>query len=104
MRRTIRKAAPESVEAISYGIPTFKLDGRNLVHFAGWKNHIGFYPTPAAMKAFGKELSRYKGGKGSLQFQLDEPIPFDLIRKIVAARVQEIGLQHKAANRPKGKG
>jgi uncharacterized protein YdhG (YjbR/CyaY superfamily) len=90
VRRTIRSAAPDAVEAISYGIPTFKLDGRNLVHFAGWKKHVGFYPTPSLSKTFGKELSRFKGGKGSLQFPLDETVPFDLIRRIVVARVQEI--------------
>jgi uncharacterized protein YdhG (YjbR/CyaY superfamily) len=101
VRRTVVSAAPESVEAISYGIPTFKLDSKNLVHFAGWKNHIGFYPTPSATKKFGKELSRYKGGKGSLQFPLDEAIPFDLIRRIVVFRVQEIRAGVKAVAKKK---
>jgi uncharacterized protein YdhG (YjbR/CyaY superfamily) len=101
VRQTIRNATPESVEAISYGIPTFKLDGRNLVHFAGWKNHVGFYPTPSMTKAFGKELSRFKGGKGSRQFPLDETIPFDLIRRMVVARVREIKSQRQIKNTSK---
>jgi uncharacterized protein YdhG (YjbR/CyaY superfamily) len=89
MRQTVRKAAPEAIEAISYQMPTFKLNGKNLVHFAGYKNHIGFYPVPSGIKAFKKELSRYKGGKGSVQFPLDKPIPYDLVRKIVMFRVSE---------------
>jgi len=89
MRRTIRKAAPEAVEAISYQMPKFKLHGRNLVHFAAWKNHIGFYPQPSGALAFEKELRRYKRAKGSVQFPLDEPIPFDLVEKMVIFRVQE---------------
>jgi uncharacterized protein YdhG (YjbR/CyaY superfamily) len=89
MRQTIRKAAPEAAEAIRYQMPTFKLNGKNLVHFAGYKNHIGFYPVPSGIKAFKKELSRYKGGKGSVQFPLDKPIPYDLVRKIVMFRVSE---------------
>ena len=88
MRQTIRKAAPHAVEAISYQIPTFKLNG-NLVHFAAFKNHIGFYPTSSGTKAFKKELSHYKGAKGSVQFPLDEPIPYDLVKKIVKFRVKE---------------
>jgi uncharacterized protein YdhG (YjbR/CyaY superfamily) len=89
MRQTIRKAAPGSVEGISYGIPTFKMNGKNLVHFAGWKNHIGFYPAPSSMSTFSKELARYKAGKGSVQFPLDEPIPFELVKRIVRSRVEE---------------
>ena len=89
IRRTIQKAAPEAVEAISYGIPTFKLNGRYLVYFAGWKNHVGFYPMPSGAKAFRKELSLYKQGKGSIQFPLDKSIPYDLIHKIVIFRVRE---------------
>ena len=89
MRQTIREAAPEATEAISYGMPTFKLNG-NLVHFAAFKNHIGFYPTPSAIEAFGKEISQYKWAKGSIQFPLDKPIPFDLARRIVVFRVQEV--------------
>jgi uncharacterized protein YdhG (YjbR/CyaY superfamily) len=91
VRQSIRETAPEAVEAISYGIPTFKMNGRPLVHFAAWKNHIGFYPIPTAARAFNKELSVYKQGKGSVQFPLDNPIPYGLIKKIVAFRVAEVG-------------
>jgi uncharacterized protein YdhG (YjbR/CyaY superfamily) len=89
VRQTIRKAAPDAVEAISYQMPTFKLNGKNLVHFAAWKSHIGFYPTPSGTEKFKKQLSRYKGAKGSVQFSLDEPIPYDLIIQIVKYRVNE---------------
>ena len=88
IRQTIREAAPEAVEAISYQMPTFKLNG-NLVHFAAFKNHIGFYPTPSGTESFQKELSPYKGGKGSVRFPIDKPIPYDLVRKIVIFRVKE---------------
>ena len=90
MWQTIRKAVPEATEAISYGIPTFKLNGRPLVYFAAWKNHIGFYPMPSAAKAFKREFSVYKQGKGSVQFPLDKPIPYGLINKIVIFRANEI--------------
>jgi len=88
MRQTIRKSAPEAIEAISYGIPTFKLNG-NLVHFAAFKKHIGFYPTSSGIRAFRKQLSPYKWAKGSVQFPIDKPIPFDLVREIVMFRVKE---------------
>lgn len=88
VRSVIRKVAPDSVEAISYGIPTFKLNG-NLVHFAAFKNHIGFYPTPNGIEEFEKELSVYKQGKGSVQFPVDKPLPLDLISKIVKYRVKK---------------
>ena len=88
MRQVIRKAAPDAVEAISYQIPTFKLNG-NLVHFAAFKNHIGFYPTSSGIEAFKKEFSRYKWAKGSVQFPIGEPIPFDLVEEIVLFRVKE---------------
>ena len=88
IRTTIRKAAPDAEEAISYGIPTFKLKG-NLVHFAAFKNHIGFYPTPRGITTFKKELARYESGKGSIQFPLDEPLPLPLITRIVKARVKD---------------
>jgi len=90
MRQTIRKAAPEAVEAISYQMPTFKLNGKNLVHFAAWKNHIGFYPTPSGSETFKKELSPYKRTKGSVQFPIELPIPYDLVEKIVIFRMKEI--------------
>ncbi len=89
MRQTIKKAAPEAVEAISYQIPTFKLNGKNLVHFAAFKNHIGFYPTSSGIEAFKEELSLYKGAKGSVQFPIKEPIPYDLVKKMVIFRVKE---------------
>ena len=89
VRNTIRKAAPGAVEVISYQMPTFKLNGKNLVHFAAWKSHIGFYATPSGNAAFKKELSKYKGAKGSVQFPITEPIPYDLIEKIVVFRVKE---------------
>lgn len=88
LRQTIREAAPEAQETISYRMPTFTLNG-NLVHFAAFKNHIGFYPTPAGIQAFKEELSRYKGAKGSVQFPLDEPLPVELIRRIVEHRVKQ---------------
>jgi len=87
IRQTIHKAAPKAEEAISYQIPTFKLNG-NLVHFAAWKNHIGFYPTPSGTKEFEKELSKYHRAKGSVQFPLDEPMPLSLISRIVKYRVK----------------
>jgi uncharacterized protein YdhG (YjbR/CyaY superfamily) len=88
IRMTIRKAAPDAEETISYQMPTFALKG-NLVHFAAYKNHIGFYPTSTGIEAFKKELSVYEGGKGSVRFPLDKPIPFDLISRIVKFRVKE---------------
>ncbi len=88
IRATIQKAAPEAEEAISYQMPTFKLNG-NLVHFAAWKNHIGFYPTPSGTKEFQKEIAKYVFAKGSIQFPLNEPMPLPLITKIVKFRVKE---------------
>jgi uncharacterized protein YdhG (YjbR/CyaY superfamily) len=88
VRDTIRKAAPAAEETINYGIPTFKLNG-NLVHFAAFKKHIGFYPDPSGIEAFKKELSVYKGAKGSVQFPLDKPMPLELISRITKFRVKE---------------
>jgi uncharacterized protein YdhG (YjbR/CyaY superfamily) len=88
VRSTIQKAAPEAVEAISYGMPAFKLNG-NLVYFAAFKSHIGFYALPSGNEAFQKELSQYKTGKGSIQFPFDKPLPLELITKIVKFRVEE---------------
>jgi uncharacterized protein YdhG (YjbR/CyaY superfamily) len=88
LRATIRKAAPEAAETINYRMPTFTLKG-NLVHFAAFQNHIGFYPVPSGIEAFRDELSRYHQGKGSVQFPIDEPLPLDLIAQIVKFRVHE---------------
>ena len=89
IRAIIQKSAPGAEEAMAYGIPTFKLNGRNLVHFSAFKEHIGFYPTPSGIEAFKKELSAYEGAKGSVKFPLSKPIPYALITKIVKFRVKE---------------
>jgi len=88
IRMTIREAAPDAGETIKYQMPTFTLKG-NLVHFAAFKKHIGLYPTPTATERFRKELSVYSGGKGSVQFPLDKPVPYGLIGRIVKFRVKE---------------
>jgi uncharacterized protein YdhG (YjbR/CyaY superfamily) len=90
LRVTIRQAAPGAVESISYEMPTFKLNGKRLVYFSAWKNHIGFYSIPEGDEAFKKELSPYQGEKGSLRFVLEKPIPYDLVTKIVMFRMKEI--------------
>lgn len=86
MRRTIRAVVPEAEEAIRYGMPTFRLQ-KNLVHFAAYGHHIGFYPGPAAITAFTRQISNYQTSKGTIQFPLDRPLPLNLIRKIVEFRV-----------------
>ena len=86
MRAIIKKAAPKAEEKISYGIPTFKLNG-NLVHFGGYKSHIGFYPAPSGIEAFKKELAKYEGSKGTIRFPLDKPLPATLITQVVKFRV-----------------
>ncbi|RPH38202.1 hypothetical protein EHM92_00645 [bacterium] len=96
LRRTIRKVAPEAREIIKYGIPTFTLNG-NLVHFGGYEQHVSFYPTPSAMKAFKSELSRYETSKGTVRFPVDAPLPLPLIRKIVEFRVAEVSPFHQLA-------
>ena len=88
LRQTIQEAAPGAEETISYQIPTFRLNG-NLVHFAAFRNHIGFYPTPSGIETFREELSIYGSAKGSVKFPLTRPLPVDLVRKIVRFRVQE---------------
>lgn len=88
IREVIQKEAPDAIEKISYGMPTFYLNG-NLVHFAAFKNHIGFFPAPSGINEFEKELSKFKTGKGTLQFKNDEEIPFTLIKKVVKFRVKE---------------
>ncbi len=89
VRKTIRENAPEVVESISYGMPAYKTFGKPLVYFAGYEKHIGFYALPGGHKKFAKELSQFKQGKGSVQFPLDKPLPFDLIGRIVIFRVEE---------------
>src|SRR5690349_3771273 len=85
---TIKKLAPQAEEAIKYGMPTFVLNG-NLIHFAGYEHHVGLYPTPTGIDAFKKDLSKYKQGKGSVQFPLDKPMPLSLITRIVKYRLKE---------------
>jgi uncharacterized protein YdhG (YjbR/CyaY superfamily) len=89
MRQSIQKAAPDAVETISYGIPTFNLNGKHLVFFAGWKHHISLYPIPAGDGAFQQKISHYKKAKGTIQFPLDKPIPYDLVEKIVTLLMKE---------------
>lgn len=101
VRLTIRRAAPSADEKISYRIPTFALHG-NLVHFAGYKNHIGFYPGSRAIAKFKKELAKFETSRGTVQFPLDRPIPTGLIRRIVEFRVREN--MAKAKTKPKTKG
>ena len=90
IRAIIRKQAPAAEEGMSYGMPAYKINGKPLVYFAGFKNHIGFYATPSGHEAFNKELSKYKRGKGSVQFPLDQPVPYELIGQMVEFRVAEI--------------
>lgn len=90
LRAVVRSVAPEAVETISYGIPTFDLHGRHLVHFGRFTKHVGFYPTPSGTETFQAELAGYKSGKGSVQLKLDEPLPEDLIHQIVEFRVREV--------------
>ena len=89
IRTTIKRSAPNAVETISYKMPTFNLNGQYLVYFAAYKKHIGLYPVPTGDADFNEEISKYQAGKGTLQFPLDEPIPYKLISKIVKARVKE---------------
>ena len=93
IRALIQKSAPGAEEAMAYGIPTFKLNSKNLVHFSAFKEHIGFYPTPAGIEKFRKELSAYEGAKGSVKFPLNKPIPYALIGKITQFRVKEVSAQ-----------
>jgi len=89
IRQTIRKAAPEVVETISYQMPAFNLKGRYLVYVGAWKSHVGLYPIPTGNEAFRRELSPYKGAKSSARFPIEEPIPYGLVRKIVMLRMKE---------------
>jgi uncharacterized protein YdhG (YjbR/CyaY superfamily) len=95
IRATVKAAAPEATERIAYQMPTFYLEG-NLVHFAAFKNHIGFYPTPNGIESFKKDLSKYKGAKGSVQFPLDQPMPLKLIARITKYRAAENRKKAKA--------
>ncbi len=100
VRATIRRAAPGAEETIKYRMPTFMLHG-NLVYFAAFKDHIGFYPVPTGIEKFKKELAVYKMGKGSIQFPLDQPIPYGLISKIVKFRAKENLARVKAKGKKK---
>lgn len=95
IRSTIKENAPEAEESIAYKMPAYKTNGKPLVYFAGYKNHIGFYATPTGHSQFEKELSKYKQGKGSVQFPLDKPMPLTLIAEIVKFRVEENNLKKK---------
>jgi uncharacterized protein YdhG (YjbR/CyaY superfamily) len=90
IRYTIQKSAPGAQETIRYGIPTFQVNDKNLVHFAAFKSHVGFYPTPSGIEAYKEELSKYKGAKGSVQFPINEPIPYKLISDITKYRFQQV--------------
>ena len=89
IRRIITDAAPDAVEGMAYGMPGYKTHGKPLVYFAGYKKHIGFYATPTGHSAFAEELAQYKQGKGSVQFPLDKPIPYDLISRMTVFRALE---------------
>lgn len=87
VRETIKKTAPEAEEVISYAIPTFKLNGKALIHYAGYKNHIGLYPAPEGDEAFNNTIAGYKSGQSTIQFPLDKPMPLDLITQITKLRL-----------------
>jgi uncharacterized protein YdhG (YjbR/CyaY superfamily) len=101
IRQTIKRAAPEATEAIKYQIPTFVTPSGNLVHFAAYKTHIGFYPSPSAIEKFKEEFAAYKTSKGAVQFPLDSDIPFDLIKRVVEYRVLEANETKDRATRKK---
>ena len=90
IRKVVRQAVPEAEEVIGYGIPSYRLNGRYLLHFGGSKNHIGLYATPDGHAEFESELAKYKRGKGSVQLPLDQPMPLDLIRRIAEFRVEQL--------------
>lgn len=89
IRSVIQRAAPEATETIKYQLPTFVLNGKNLVHFGAFKNHIGFYPTPSGIEEFKQELAKYKVSKGAIQFPFED-VPYDLVQRIVACRVASL--------------
>lgn len=94
IRSLIKKIAPQATEIISYGIPTFDLGGKHLVHFAAFKKHIGFFPTPSPIPHFQKELAKYKTSKGTIQFPFGEKIPYDLMERIVKFRLSELKIKN----------
>ena len=102
LRATIKAAAPETEETISYNLPTFTLNGKYLIYFAGWKKHVSIYPIPSGTEAFNKEISKYADGKGTLKFPLDKPLPLKLIRQIVNNRVAD-NLQNEKLSSTKKK-
>ena len=95
IRATIKTSAPTAIESIAYGMPAYKTYGKPLIYFGGFKNHIGFYATPSGHTEFADELSKYIQGKGSVQFPLNQPIPYDLIKRIVIFRVKENELKYQ---------
>ena len=101
LRSTIRKVVPKAEETISYGIPTFKINGRYVIYFAGYKNHVSVYPAPRENPEFKKELAVYKGGKGTVQFPLDKPLPLDLISRMAAFRLKVNLLETSKARKTK---
>jgi uncharacterized protein YdhG (YjbR/CyaY superfamily) len=101
IRMTIREAAPDAEETISYQMPTFTLNGQYLVYFAAYKKHIGLYPAPMGVEEFQEALAVYGAGKGTLKFALDQPIPFDLIRKVVMFRAKEHAAKAAATGKKK---
>jgi uncharacterized protein YdhG (YjbR/CyaY superfamily) len=89
VRKTIKEVIPDAEEVISYQIPTFKLNGKYIIYFAGWANHISVYPKPRGSESLNKQLAKFKGGKGTVQFPLDKPIPLPLVKKIVKYRLKD---------------
>lgn len=100
MRKVIHEAAPEAREKMAYGMPTFDLYG-NLVHFAAFTNHIGFYPAPSGIEQFKEALQKYQKGKGTIQFPIDEPIPYELVRAVTLYRVEENTKKFEAKKKKK---
>lgn len=94
VRNAILEEAPDANETINYAMPTFQMYKKNLVHFAGYDNHIGFYPTPSAIEEFKNDITKYKWAKGSVQFPIDEPMPLELIKKMVKFRVKEMNQKY----------
>jgi uncharacterized protein YdhG (YjbR/CyaY superfamily) len=95
LRNILKKMLPKAEEAIRYGMPTFRLNNKNLLHFAAYKKHIGFYPTPGPIKFFKKELAGYETSKGAIQFPLNKPLPMALIKKIIKFRIKEIPVKER---------